>query len=56
MLGDGETKEEYGSCTLEQERANPDDGRYKKEIYVRTWTGRTITVVIDSGSDAKNLK
>ena len=27
MLGDGETNEEYGSYTLEQERANPDDGK-----------------------------
>ena len=42
--------------TSELEHANPEDGRYKKEIYVKTWTGRTITAVIDSESDAKNLK
>ena len=56
MIDDGEINEEYGSNTSEQERENSDDGRYKKEIYVKTWTGRTITVVFDPERAAKNLK
>ena len=55
MLDGGEINEEYGLYTSELEHANPEGGRYKK-IYVKTWPGRTITAVIDSESDAKNLK
>ena len=56
MLDGGEINEEYGLYTSELEHANPEGGRYNKEIYVKTWPGRTITAVIDSESDAKKLK
>ena len=56
ILDGGEINEEYGLYTSELEHANPEDGKYKKEIYLRTWTGRTITAVIDLESEVKNLK
>ena len=55
-LDGGEINEEYGLYTSELERANPEDDRYKKDIYVKTWTERTITAVIDPESEVKNLK
>ena len=56
MLDDGEFNEEYGLHTSEQEHENLDDGRYEKTRNVKTWTGRTITVVIDPERATKNLK
>ena len=56
MLDDGEINEEYGLYTSELEHANLFDGMCKKTIYVKTWKGRTITVVIDLESEVTNLK
>ena len=39
------TDDEYGSYTSERKYSDLNDGRYKKTIYVKTWTSRTITVV-----------
>ena len=38
--------DEYGSYTSEGMYNDPNDGRYEKTIYVKTWTGRAIKVVI----------
>ena len=56
LLDDGEFNDEYGPHTSEEERQNLDDGRYEKTIYVKTWTGRTITAVIDPERATKNMK
>ena len=48
--------EQQSPYTSEQERANLDDGKYEKTIYVKTWTGRTITVVIDPKRATMNMK
>ena len=56
MFDEGEPNEEYGPYTSEEERQNLDDGRYEKTIYVKTWTGRTITAVIDPERTTRNMK
>ena len=56
MFDEGEFNEEYGPHTSEEERQNLDDGRYEKTIYVKTWTGRTITAKISPERTAEIVK
>ena len=48
--------DEYGSYTSEGMYNDLNDGRYEKTIYVKTWTGRTITVVISPEKDTRFMK
>ena len=45
-LGEMAPNDEYGSYTSEGIYNDLIDGKYEKTIYVKTWTSRTITVVI----------
>ena len=48
--------DEYGSYTSEDMYNDLNDGRYEKTIYVKTWTGRTITVVYDPERATRLMK
>ena len=55
-LGEMAPNDEYGSYTSEGMYNDPNDGRYEKTIYVKTWTGRTITVVISPERATRFMK
>ena len=55
-LGEMAPNDEYGSYTSESMYNDLNDGRYEKTIYVKTWTGRTITVVISPEKDTRFMK
>ena len=48
--------DEYGSYTSEGMYNDPNDGKYEKTIYVKTWTGRAITVVISPERTTRFMK
>ena len=48
--------DEFGSNTSEGMYNDLNDGRYKKTIYVKTWTGRTITVVFSPERATRFMK
>ena len=48
--------DESGSNTSEGKYEDLNDGRYEKTIYVKTWTGRTITVVFNPESTTRLMK
>ena len=48
--------DEFGLYTSEGRYKNLDDGKYEKTIYVKTWTGRTITAVFSPESVTKIVK
>ena len=48
--------DEYGSYTSEYMHNDLNDGKYEKTIYVKTWTGRTITVVFSPERATRFMK
>ena len=48
--------DETGSYTSESMYKDLDDGKYEKTIYVKTWTGRTITAVFSPEKVTKIVK
>ena len=55
-IEDAKLSDENGSELNEGMHKNTENGKYKKTIYVKTWTGRTITAEISPGNVAKYLK
>ena len=55
-IEDAKLSDENGLELTEGMHKNTENGRYKKTIYVKTWTGRTITAEISPGNVAKYLK
>ena len=55
-LGEMAPNDEYGSYTSEGMYNDLNDGRYEKTKNVKTWTGRTITVVISPEKDTRFMK
>ena len=55
-IEDAKLSDENGLELTEGMHKNTKNGRYKKTIYVKTWTGRTITAEISPGNVAKYLK
>ena len=48
--------DESGSNASEGEYEDLNDGKYEKTIYVKTWTGRTITVVFNPENTTRLVK
>ena len=46
-LSEATPTDEFGLHTSEGRYKNLDDGRYEKTIYVKTWTGRTVSLETD---------
>ena len=55
-LSEATPNDESGSYTSEAMYKDLDDGKYEKTIYVKTWTGRTITAVFSPESVTRIVK
>ena len=55
-LSEATPTDEFGLYTSEGMYNDLDDGKYEKTIYVKTWTDRTITVVISPEIVTENMK
>ena len=55
-ISEAAPNDEYGSYTSEDKYNDLNDGRYEKTIYVKTWTGRTITVVFSPERATRFMK
>ena len=56
VLEDAVFTDENGSELTEGMHKYPEDGMYEKTIYVKTWTGRTITAEFSPGNVTECLK
>ena len=55
-LSEAMPADEFGLYTSEGMYKNLNDGKYEKTIYVKTWTGRTITAVFSPESVTRIVK
>ena len=56
VLGEMAPNDEYGSYTSEGLYNDLNDDKYEKTVYVKTWTGRTITVVFSPERATRFMK
>ena len=56
VIEDAVFTDENGLELTEGMHKNPEDSRYEKTIYVKTWAGRTITAEISLGNVTESLK